>query len=77
MAKEGTIKRVCIRDLGSFESTVFGAECFLKNYPELHTVGVEVRKYDRQWFIIKDEKVVHDTAFFTWDEIQRTMKVIK
>ncbi len=77
MAKTGTIKRVCIKDLEKFENRVFGADCFLKNFPEIHTAGVEVQKMNRWWYIIKDGKIVHDTTFFTWSEIQQTMKVMK
>ena len=58
--------KVKIKDRRGFDS-VFGAESFLKWWPELETTGVEVKELDG-WFYIVDPTTgrrAHDSAFFT------------
>jgi len=35
-----------IKDLKGFESRVFGADCFLKNWPHIATDGIEIAQID-------------------------------
>lgn len=59
---------------------VFGADCFRQYYPELQTdEGVLVHKMNDWWYIwdTNTNWCVHDTAFFTWEDICEGMTIIR
>lgn len=72
---------VRIKDREQFEAVVFGADCFLKQYPEFAAGGLlpvqelfddgwyYVMKPDRSWY-------VDHTAFFTMEEINSCMELV-
>ena len=52
--------------------TVFGADCFLKQFPTLFTTGVQVCKLSNGFnYTVRDNKVVHDSSFFSDEEIDK------
>ncbi len=60
--------RIC--DLKEFETNVFGADCFLKNFPEITTTGVELKKFGSDHYIVKENGLIEDiTTFFTEKEM--------
>jgi hypothetical protein len=61
--------KIKIKDLPSFEGSVFGAECFLKNWPALKTEGVEVQRLGEFFYIWENGKMAHDSAFFTEEDM--------
>jgi hypothetical protein len=66
--------KVVIRDIERFESAVFGADCFIKNFPELQTTGVEIKRLfkDELWYVINPETgwYYDVSTFFTKDELK-------
>lgn len=66
-------KQVKVVDVPKFEANVFGGHCFLSNFPEITTTGVTVRHsthYGRNcWHVIENDVRVHDTSFFTEEEM--------
>lgn len=62
---------VRIRNRENFECFVFGADSFIEHYPELLTTGLTVHKEsDGFFYVIKDEKIINDTCFFSGDEMR-------
>ncbi|HET8688478.1 MAG TPA: hypothetical protein VFM18_17845 [Methanosarcina sp.] len=61
--------KVKIKDRDGFDN-VFGADCFLECFPELLTTGVEVRRHNDFYYVFRDGKFVHDSSFFTEEEMQ-------
>ena len=48
---------------------VFGADDFIKRYPTLFTTGISLCQLkDKNYYIIKDNKIVGDCAFFSQEE---------
>lgn len=68
--------KVKIKNLGQFESLVFGADCFIKHFPEILTTGVDVALIQGRCYVIRDNKIVHDTTFFTVEEM-KTLELVK
>jgi hypothetical protein len=70
------MKRVVIEDLDGFMNHVFGADCFVKNFPELQTTGVFVHQFPfehKKFYYIVDPKTcapINHTAFFSVGEMQ-------
>ena len=75
--KTGTIRYIGIKDISLFTSSVFGADCFLRNFPELCTTGARVMKFQNHWNIIDDSNKIIKTVFFTYEEIKICMKFLK
>ena len=53
-----------------FLNQVFGGADIIKNWPEIEATGVEVQEFAGVFYIVKDGKPVHDTAFFTKEEME-------
>ncbi|MEG1349833.1 MAG: hypothetical protein RSD49_17500 [Hafnia sp.] len=72
--------KVKVVDAAVFEACVFGGHCFLKNFPEIMTTGVEVRLNNHYgqdvWHVMVDGKKVHSTSFFTESEMQYLQVVV-
>ena len=61
---------VMIGDKTNFNQ-VFGADGFIARYPTLFTSGIPLCQLkDTHYYIVVDEKIVHDCAFFTEDEVK-------
>jgi hypothetical protein len=74
--------RAVIKDRNAFERKVFGADCFLQWWPEILTTGVTIERQEvngKGWYYIlgADGRRVNHTAFFTWKEMQGTLKLTK
>lgn len=61
---------IIIKDLEGFEMGVFGADCFLRNFPHIKTTGIHVRKCEDFYYIIENGKVAGDTLFFSEEELK-------
>lgn len=61
--------RYKIKDLDGFGNSVFGADCFLANFPEIKTTGVELKQMGEFYYIIDNGRMVNDSAFFTPEEM--------
>lgn len=49
---------------------VFGADCFIKQYPTLFTEGLFLCKLkNKKYYIVVNNQIVNDTAFFSEQEI--------
>lgn len=57
-------------------SDVFGADDMLKHWPEITSTGVEVREIRGLYYIIENGKVVHDSAFFSQDELDNCLTIL-
>ena len=57
-------------------STLFGADDFIKNWPELLSTGIEVRKCGDLYYIIEIDKVLHNSAFFTTREFNECLTIL-
>lgn len=67
--------RIC--DLQGFKVGVYGADCFLKNFPELHTAGVELKKFGTDFYIMLDDGRIADTScFFNEKEMEYLTEVV-
>ena len=80
--EDGQILLVKIKSLDAF-SSVFGADCFLRNFPRIQTIGILVRKMkfysslDRSfWYVLENGKPVDSTSFFSDEEMTRSMEVV-
>lgn len=49
---------------------IFGWDCFLKYYPKLLVEGVEVVLKNSKYYITINNEIVHDTQFFTKEEVK-------
>lgn len=49
---------------------IFGWDSFKEYYPNILTKGVTVKLIDDLYYIIKDNKIIHDTQFFTQEEVK-------
>jgi hypothetical protein len=72
--------KVKIDNLAGFSSNVFGAGCFLANWPEIKTTGIDVIKQVGPsggilYYVAENGRRVNDSAFFTPKEM-RYLKVI-
>lgn len=68
-----------VKDLSTF-GNVFGAQCFIEYWPEILTTGIRVQKgagRRSDWWYVVDEqgKKIHDTSFFTEEDMQYLEKV--
>lgn len=59
-----------------FVSIVFGADDFIKNFPEIMTTGVDVKKIGDYYYVMVDGKPVHDSAFFSQEELDDGLQII-
>lgn len=64
-----------VKDRAAFEACVFGADCFIENWPHILTTGVEVSRrlyHDRKlrYYVLVDGRKASDSAFFTFDEMK-------
>lgn len=70
---------VKVKDRPSFEACVFGADCFIENWPHILTTGVEVEKikYDGKfrYYVMIDGRKASGSAFFTVQEMKYLQKV--
>lgn len=55
---------------------VFGADSFIQHWPEILTTGIEVQKYGSLYYVMADGKQVHDSAFFSEEEITNCLEVL-
>lgn len=63
-----------ISDLLKFENGVFGADCFLANWPEIKTTGIPLLKIGDCYYVVdSNNEPVDDTAFFTEEELTHCM----
>jgi hypothetical protein len=66
-----------IKDLKGFTNCVFGADCFLEYWPEIHNEGVELKEFrDGFHYIMLNDQKAHDTAFFSNEEMKYLEPVI-
>lgn len=59
---------------------IFGADCFIENWPELLTdQGVLVKKFNGWWYIwdAATDWMVHSTAFFTPEDIKTGLAIVR
>lgn len=56
--------RVVVTDKSVFSNGVFGGNCFLNNFPEITTEGVQVIKYDNMYYVTEDGEHPADTLSF-------------
>lgn len=59
-----------------FLSVVFGADDFLKNFPEISTTGIDLKKIGDYYYVMKNAKPVHDSAFFSQEELDIGLQII-
>lgn len=58
-------------------SNVLGADCFIEQFPTLFTIGIQVCKLSNGlYYIVKDNKIVHDSSFFSQEEIDNHFKAV-
>lgn len=62
--------KVKINPNANFFGCVFGADCFVKNFPKIELDGIEVKLIGEEYYVIENGKPVHDTAFFTKEEMK-------
>lgn len=65
-----------ITDLDLFKRRVFGADSFLQYWPQLTTTGIEIEKLGDYFYIMINNQIANDTAFFNEDEMQYLEKVV-
>ena len=59
-----------IADYDGFMRNVFGADCFVTNFSEIITEGVELEKIGEDYYIMdEDGNKVDYTTFFTEEEM--------
>ena len=63
--------KVVIKDLEGFWN-VFGAEGFVKNFPELlNGKGIEIKKHNDFYYVVDENgDILHDSCFFSEEELQ-------
>ncbi len=62
--------KVKVTDVEHFNRCVFDSESFLEHFPEMLTTGIDVEKMDDGFFyVMKNGRAVHDTAFFSQEEM--------
>ena len=77
---EGKILLVKIKSPEAFDC-VFGADCFLENFPKIKSEGILVKKTQRylfeplHWYVFDDGKI-YDTCFFTDEEMEKSLSII-
>lgn len=62
--------KVKIKDLSGFRSAVFGGDDFIRHFPELQSTGVEVKKHGSNYYVMIDNKIAHDSCFFSLTEMK-------
>lgn len=55
---------------------VFGADSFIQHWPEILTTGIEVQKDGSLYYVMVDGKQVHDSAFFSEEELTNCLEVL-
>ncbi len=65
-----------IKDLKKFKNEVFGADSFLKHWPQIATDGIEIEKIDEFFYVMENGKMAHNSAFFSEDEMKCFEEVI-
>ncbi len=63
--------KVIIKDIEGF-GNVFGADCFIEQFPELlNGRGIFIEKRNDFYYVVNDKgEIFHDTCFFTEDELE-------
>lgn len=62
--------KVIIDTEQNFMGAVFGADCFVEYFPEIRSTGIEIKQFGNRWYVMNtDGKRVHDTCFFTEEEM--------
>lgn len=72
--RKGEIRTVKVVDVPLFSGRVFGADCFIANFPEITTTGIRVQKQwgygHKSWYVIDEHgNRYHDTSFFSEKEM--------
>lgn len=49
---------------------IFGWDCFKEYYPNILTEGVPVKLINDLYYITKNNTIVHDTQFFSEEEVR-------
>ncbi|WNA16150.1 hypothetical protein XaC1_515 [Xanthomonas phage XaC1] len=62
--------KVKIKDLSGFCSSVFGGDDFIRHFPELQSTGIEVKQHDGNYYVMIDNKIAHDSCFFSPSEMK-------
>ncbi len=67
--------RVKVKNPATF-GRVFGADCFIKYFPEILTTGIEVekiplpgRREEAYYYVMENGRPVNQTTFFSEDEM--------
>ena len=60
---------VRVKNKSLFLARVFGAESILDSFPDIETTGITVEKRGEFHYISESGKLVHDSAFFSEDEM--------
>ena len=63
--------KVVIKDLEGF-GNVFGAEGFIKQFPELlNGRGINIKKINDFYYVVNEkDEIFHDSCFFSEEELQ-------
>jgi len=67
---------VKLKDRESFLQGVWGGDCLLGIFPELETKGIELSCVDGVYYGLLEGKIVHDSAFFTEEELHKHLDSI-
>ncbi|WPK18651.1 hypothetical protein [Salmonella phage SD-1_S14] len=63
--------KVIINPAGNFFGEVFGADCIVQNFPRIEIDGIDVQQYGNLYYVVDETgSIVHDSAFFTKEEMQ-------
>jgi hypothetical protein len=68
--------KIKIKDLEGFKNNVFGADSFLKYWPQLTTEGLQVELINDYFYLIENGKLINDTAFFSRNEMEYLEQVV-
>lgn len=70
--------KVVINPAGNFFGEVFGADSIVHNFPRIEIDGIEVQLYGNLYYVIDDTgSIVHDSAFFTEEEMKHLIVLDK
>lgn len=62
--------KVIINPNANFFGCVFGADCFIENFPRIEIDGIYVKFMNGRYYVVENGKPVHDTSFFTEEEME-------
>jgi hypothetical protein len=64
------MKKFIVKNIGLFESNVYGADDFLNHFPEIISSGVIVlKKGEFNYIVNKNGDIVSDSSFFSDEEL--------